>query len=108
MSACIFLWLSLSQDLYQEWGADACLVRRSRLTSNEREVLRAQRLGVHSREAIEKGLGQAAAAAPLLDRVLRCKDAEAGRAGEGLGELWDVHLSSVVQQGIQALQNALT
>ena len=87
----------------------ACLFRSSRrLTRNKRKVCRAQRLDVHSREAVEEGLGQAAAAAALLDGVLRCKAAGAGRAGKGLGQLGDVHLGSVVQQGIQALQNALT
>ena len=67
-------------------GGDVCLLRRcSRLTSNESEVPRAQRLDVHACEAVEEGFGQATAVAALLDRVLCSKDAEAGRAGEGLG-----------------------
>ncbi len=80
---------------------DACLFRCSRrLTSNECEVCRAQRLDVHSREAVEEGLGQPTAAAPLLNGILCCKDAEAGRAGKSLGQLGNVHLGSVVQQGV--------
>ena len=63
---------------------------------------------MHSREAVEEGLGQTTAAAPLLNGILCCKYAEAGRAGKCLGQLGNVHLSSVVQQGVQALQNALT
>ena len=59
-------------------------------------------------EAVEKRLGQAAAAAALLHRVLRRKHAEAGRAGERLGQLGDVHFSPVVQEGVQTLKNALT
>ena len=78
------------------------------LTSNELEVLRAQELHVDAREAVEEGLGQAAAAAALLHGVLGRKYAEAGRAAERLRQLGDVDLGSVVQQRVQALQHALT
>ena len=63
---------------------------------------------MHPREAIKKRLWQATAAAALLHGVLRAKDAEAGRAGKCLAQLRDEHLRSVVQQGVQALQHALT
>ena len=58
---------------------------------------------MNTREAVEKGLGQAAAAAALLHGVLRRKDTEAGRAGKRLGQLRDVHFSPVVQKGVQTL-----
>lgn len=76
-------------------------------TRNEGQVSGLQQLDVHAREAVEEGLGQAAPAAALLQRVLRGEDPEPGRAAEGAPQLWDEDLRAVVQHRVQALQHAL-
>lgn len=62
---------------------------------------------MHPREAVEEGLGEALAAAPLLQGVLCGEEAEVGVALKGGAQFGDEHLSAVVQDGVQALQNGL-
>ena len=81
--------------------------QQSVLTSNEQEILRLQQLDVHPAEAVQEGLGQPLAPPTLLEGVLGRKQAEGRWASEGLSQLWDEDLGSVVQHGVQALQHAL-
>jgi len=57
------------------------------------------------REAVEEGLGEALAAAPLLQRVLAAEDAEGGRARERGAELRDVDGGTVVEAGVEPLEH---
>lgn len=62
---------------------------------------------MHACESVEEGAGQALAATAFLNRILRAKHAEAGRAAERAAQLGDEHLGTVVQHRVQAFQHAL-
>lgn len=76
-------------------------------TSYEQQILRLQKLNVHSAETIQERFGEPLAATSLLQGVLCCKQVEGRRALESLPQLCDEHLCSVIQHSVQALQHAL-
>lgn len=69
--------------------------------------MRLQQLDVDPAEAVEEGLGQALAPAPLLQGVLGRKQVEGGGALESLPQLRYEHLCPVVKYGVQAFQHTL-
>ena len=81
--------------------------RSCSLTCDKEQILRAQQLDMNPAEAVEKGLGQALAAAPLLQGVLGRKQVEGAGALEGLSQLGDEDLCSVVQHSVQPFQHTL-
>lgn len=73
--------------------------RRVERVRNRGQVAARQQLHVHARETVEEGLWQALAAAALLQRVLRGKEAEACMALEDLAQLWDENLHTTRKVG---------
>ena len=63
---------------------------------------------MHPVEAIQEGLSYDAKPATLLQGVLGSKKSESGWASESLPQLWDEYFCTMIQDGIQALQDALT
>jgi hypothetical protein len=74
---------------------------------DRKEVVGLQQVDVDPGEAVEEGLGQALAAAALLEGVLGRKQPELRVAVKRLPQLGDEDLGPVVQQGVEALEDGL-
>lgn len=100
---------SMGTDDNKHWASSCCLgmIVLLTLTCYEEQILRAQQLHVNPAEAVEEGLGQALAPAPLLQGVLGRKQVEGAWALEGLSQLGYEDFCSVVQHGVQPFQHAL-